>query len=444
MKKILTLALTAGLLFNATFAVKNANAVDLTINGSLSLVGQIDDYGVTKETSNSDDLGIYQRFQIDMLLAATDTIKAKLRLRVPNNAEWGNTETGIGGGEVGVRLRHAYVDWIPTDGMLMRAGLQPTGLPGYMGSDSNPLMDTDVAALTFSMQINEMIGITAQYARPYTDSESNLDNTSVNFMTLMLPIKVEGVKVTPWISYASIGKNAEPNLDNEYQFKFGQRNFATTGNEYAYWVGATSQFTIIDKLTFGADFLYNYTSFSLANKFSDTSGYLFDLYATYALDELKVGGFFWYASGDDGNDVNTMVTYANAGSWAGNLGYSLFFDGSLYGIGTSSGVTSPAGTTGFGFNVADIKVMEQAKIGAHIMYIKGTHNNNAQNTSKYTSNLLRALSSKESVIELGALATYDLTKEFQLGFALGYLLTDLESKNDRNAYSINAGMKYSF
>ena len=85
-------------------------------------------------------------------------------------------------------------------------------------------MDGDAAAVVASYQFNDNVGLTALWMRPLNDNDTGtnaedepygngynnyLDN--MDLFALMLPLKFDGVELTPWAMYGMQGKNTRFN-----------------------------------------------------------------------------------------------------------------------------------------------------------------------------------------------------------------------------------------
>lgn len=78
-------------------------------------------------------------------------------------------------------------------------------------------MDGDAAAVVASYQFNDNVGLTALWMRPLNDNyagrvygdredyqKNYLDN--MDLFALMLPLKFDGVELTPWAMYGHAGQ----------------------------------------------------------------------------------------------------------------------------------------------------------------------------------------------------------------------------------------------
>ncbi len=442
MKRIITLALAAGLVFGATSGVQSANAAEVKVKGNFTTIGQWDDGSFYETDSDMNDekqgLTVYQRFQMDLGVVASDELSGNFRIRVPNGAEWGDKTYGLNAGASApsqsqqVRVRQAYLDWKPSSTMSLRVGMQPITLPEYMGG-GNPLLDDDVAGVAFKMQVNDMIGVQVQWLRPYSDT-SESEGADVDMFNIIVPLNFGMAEVTPWGSLIMAGKNSDG-------FDFSDGSTTGVENKMGYALGVTSLIKM-DALNAGVDFLYTGT-----NEENNTGLLLVDLHASYDLGMMTPTAFFWYGSGRDYTKSDKSYNPLNiSGSWGGVMGYSYGFDNGISMEPTMAlGNADPFGTMGLGLAVNGIKVVDGLELGAHVAYVVGT-NKYASNANTFYDT---KLSEDDSIIDLGFSAKYQLTQGLNAFGAVGYVINGYDDakssdKNDANAYSFVLGMQYAF
>ncbi len=433
MKRIITLALAAGLVLGATHGVKNAEAAEISVNGNFTTIGQWHDGFWEPEADDEYKQGIsvHQRFQMDLGIKASDELSGKFRVRVPDNDQWGTTSQVPDGADSVFRVRQAYFDWKPTSDMSLRVGLQPITLPEYMGG-GNPILDSDISGVNFSMQVSDMIGLSVQWLRPYsgTGVQSGGD---VDMFNIIVPVNLGMAEVTPWASIIMLGDDSALSVGS------GE-------SEIGYALGLTSLVTM-GEIEAGVDFLYT------ADTSENNAGlFLIDLHASYAMGMMTPTAFFWYGSGRDysGNsaDWDTYNPLNISGTWGGVMPYSYGFDN---GFGFEDTLAlynaDPFGSMGLGLALRDIKVVDNLTMGAHVAYVTGT---NDYGTYNYTGVGDEYLGGDDSVIDLGFIAKYQLTQGLTAAFALGYVINSYDAagnggdKNDQNPYSVVLGMQYAF
>ncbi len=373
MKKIATLLLAAGLVFGVA---TGASAIDFKAKGQWMMnfdYGQNGGFtggnGMTGfngtgrgRNANEDEFEAKQRIRLQLDAVASEALSGTVFFEM-GDTTWGNNNSGGALGADGriVEVKNAYIDWIvPQTDLKIRMGIQGIALPSFT-TGSNVFAD-DVAGITASYQFNETVGVTALWARPYNDNYVNANDhngTRTNYMdnvdmfALLVPLTFDGVKVTPWVSYAAIGPNAF-RTGNIYFSNFasasqvypaagmlalgGARHkdgtastkaMGTYGN--AVWAGLTGEVTAFDPFRFAWDF--NYGSVSYADSRANRAGWLGSLLAEYKLDWATPGLYGWYASGDDGNPSNGSERLPSLSTSSTDNGFSdfAFSGGHFYG-----------------------------------------------------------------------------------------------------------------
>ena len=243
MKKIATLLLAAGLVFGVA---TGASAIDFKAKGQWIMsfdYGQNGGFtggngrtGFNKANSryqNEDEFEARQRVRLQLDAVASEALSGTVFFEIGDQT-WGRSSQGGALGADGqvVKVKNAYIDWIvPQTDLKIRMGIQGMALPSF--TTESQVFNDDVAGITASYQFNETVGVTALWARPYNDnyntgntgsngdrmntgsaSRNNyLDNMDV--FALLVPLTFDGVKVTPWVSYAALGPNAFRGLDEK-------------------------------------------------------------------------------------------------------------------------------------------------------------------------------------------------------------------------------------
>ena len=327
---------------------------------------------------------------------------------------WGNAESGgaLGADGKEVKVKNAYIDWmVPNTDLKLRMGLQAVAMPNVAGGSA--IMDGDAAAVVASYQFNDNVGLTALWMRPLNDNytgtnaedepygngyENYLDN--MDLFALMLPLKFDGVELTPWAMYGMQGKNTRFNeggvetADGALDVTLpgylpGMNEFALGKTSKAYgsmfWAGLPVAITAFDPLNIEFDINYGYVEAmgrydvlkrgtDLVRGNSKREGWLVKALVEYKMDWGTPGIFGWYASGDDGNVKNgseRLPSIAGAGNFTsfmgdGNLawgtGYN-FYDNNL----------TYAGTWGVGLQIADVSFVEDLKHTFRVAYWGGTN-----------------------------------------------------------------------
>ncbi|MBR2611174.1 outer membrane homotrimeric porin, partial [Desulfovibrio sp.] len=418
MKKIFTLMLAAGMLLGAA---SGAKAIDFKASGEWLVGFGLGDGSLIKDVDNKKrhhedtfSAGLRVRLQLDAV--ASESLSGTVFFEIGDQM-WGQSESGgaLGADSTSVvKLKNAYIDWmVPNTDLKLRMGLQAVALPNVAGGSA--IMDGDAAAVVASYQFNENVGLTALWMRPLNDNytgtnadgeaygnghKNYLDN--MDLFALMLPLKFDGVELTPWAMYGMQGKNARFNeggvetadgalsvtLPGYYPgMNFGPGGLGHTGKAYGsmFWAGLPVAITAFDPLNIEFDINYGYVEAMgrydvlkrgvesvLGN--SKREGWLVKALVEYKMDWGTPGIFGWYASGDDGNVKNgseRLPSIAGAGNFTsfmgdGNLAWGTgfnFYDNNL----------TYAGTWGIGLQIADVSFVEDLKHTFRVAYWGGTN-----------------------------------------------------------------------
>ena len=524
MKKIATLLLAAGLVFGVA---TGASAIDFKAKGQWIMsfdYGQNGGFtggnGLTGfngkdkgRYANEDEFEAKQRVRLQLDAVASEALSGTVFFEI-GDTTWGqaNNSKGVAqGGALGadgttVEVKNAYIDWIvPQTDLKFRMGIQTMALPSFT-TGSNVFAD-DVAGVTASYQFNENVGVTALWARPYNDNYMNAQDHSssrnnymdnVDMFTLLVPLTFDGVKVTPWVSYAAIGPNAfrgsgynnywgnvtGANSSNPISgmtalggalHKSGSAStkaMGTYGN--AVWAGLTGELTTFDPFRFAWDF--NYGSVSYADSRANRSGYLGSLLFEYKLDWSIPGLYMWYASGDDGNAANGSERMPSLSTSSTDNGFSDFAFSGGKGLGRESLVSyDMTGTWGIGARLKDMSFIENLKHTVRLNVFGGTnsttmtrylakHNDaySFSNTGPNAAGTLGAsplyLTTNDTAMEIGMSNEYKMYDNFSVVLDANYIALWLDksrsvwgnskmngrSDQERDPWNVNLRFVYSF
>ena len=410
MKKLMTLALAAGMLLGAA---TGASAIDFKAKGQWlmgfsagdgSLVSHVKDNKASNhnKAADTDDIfGASQRLRLQLDAVASEALSGTVFFEIGDQV-WGDNDNGGALGADGkfVELKRAYIDWmVPQTDLKVRMGIQGLALPSFT-TNASQIIDDDVAAVTLNYQFNENVGLTAFWARPYNDNngykwdgkngdQNYMDN--MDMFAVLLPLTFDGVKVTPWVMYAAMGPGMFDNWNNE-KFNAGNAwNRASTGmisgftgtdplDTYgnAFWAGVTGEVTYWDPFRIAWD--VNYGSAAYADEKMNREGWLASLLLEYKLDWGTPGIYGWYSTGDDNNPRNGSermpVVSAN-----GNNDFSNFaFNGNPYIAREDVLGSTMVGTWGIGARLKDMSFLEDLKHTLRVNFMGGT---NAPKMAKY-------------------------------------------------------------
>ena len=484
MKKILTLMLAAGMLLGAA---SGAKAIDFKASGEWLVGFGLGDGSLIKDVDNKkrhheDTFNAGQRVRLQLDAVASESLSGTVFFEIGDQM-WGNAESGGALGADGqvVKVKNAYIDWmVPNTDLKLRMGLQAVALPNVAGGSA--IMDGDAAAVVASYQFNDNVGLTALWMRPLNDNYTGtnadgeaygngynnyLDN--MDLFALMLPLKFDGVELTPWAMYGMQGKNTRFNeggvgtadgaldvtlpgyLPGMNEFSLGK-----TGKAYGsmFWAGLPVAITAFDPLNIEFDINYGYVEamgrYDVLKRGTDwvrgnskREGWLVKALVEYKMDWGTPGIFGWYASGDDGNVKNgseRLPSIAGAGNFTsfmgdGNLawgtGYN-FYDNNL----------TYAGTWGVGLQIADVSFVEDLKHTFRVAYWGGT---NSPSMVKYMGSGVAwddttaaqdgpYLTTNDGLLEFNLVNSWQIYENLEANLELGYIVNMMDKDTWDKSY----------
>ena len=434
MKKIATLLLAAGLVFGAA---TGASAIDFKAKGQWIMsfdygqngkfVGKENGRTPTGFNGKEDDFEARQRVRLQLDAVASESLSGTVYFEIGDSI-WGQSSTGGALGADGkiVELKQAYIDWmVPETDLKVRMGIQNITTPAY--ASGNSVLNDDVAGIVANYQVNEMVGITAFWARPYNDNFAGYTDKDghngwrANYMDnmdavgLLVPLTFDGAKVTPWGMYAAVGPNTfrnattEKNADGTWPDKMtdnwvgnlsnmgpgngyvnsglfpvggarhrdfsnannvASRKLSTYGN--AWWGGISADITIWDPFRVAFDFEYGSVTWEDDGRLN-RQGWFATLLAEYKLDWATPGLYGWYASGDDSNPANGSERMPSLDGNNTNKYSNFAFDGDPYIARDAVIGHNMAGTWGIGARLKDMSFVENLKHTFRVNYIGGTN-----------------------------------------------------------------------
>ena len=484
MKKILTLMLAAGMLLGAA---SGAKAIDFKASGEWLVGFGLGDGSLIKDVDNKkyrhdDTFNAGQRVRLQLDAVASESLSGTVFFEIGDQM-WGNAESGAALGADGkvVKVKNAYIDWmVPNTDLKLRMGLQAVAMPNVAGGSA--IMDGDAAAVVASYQFNDNVGLTALWMRPLNDNYTGtnaedepygngynnyLDN--MDLFALMLPLKFDGVELTPWAKYGMQGKNTRFNeggvetADGALDVTLpgylpGMNEFALGKTSKAYgsmfWAGLPVAITAFDPLNIEFDINYGYVEAmgrydvlkrgtDLVRGNSKREGWLVKALVEYKMDWGTPGIFGWYASGDDGNVKNgseRLPSIAGAGNFTsfmgdGNLawgtGYN-FYDNNL----------TYAGTWGVGLQIADVSFVEDLKHTFRVAYWGGT---NSPSMVKYMGSGVAwddttaaqdgpYLTTNDGLLEFNLVNSWQIYENLEANLELGYIVNMMDKDTWDKSY----------
>lgn len=485
MKKLATLLLAAGLVFGAA---TGASAIDFKAKGQWVMnfdMGTNGDFNSNQGGYNAsqDNFEAGQRVRLGIEAIASENLSGTLFMQFGDkNNSWGKNSArgGNGGNRVGdrdydVSIKHAYIDWIvPNTDLKIRMGKQPIALPGF--AEASPILDDDATGIVASYAFNENVAATLLWARLDNDNyvgTQEHDNGSwdhdgnlfdnADLFALLVPVTLDGAKVTPWVGYATIGRDSTyingvtgTNTQEVKDNYFGERP-DTTYSMFA--AGLSGEITMADPFRFAWDF--GYTNLSTGRAPLNAQGWYGVLLGEYKMDWGTPGLYAWYASGhsDDWSDGSgQVVTIAQGTSMISP--YTL--DGNAT-IGRDSVLGDTiAGTWGIGARLKDMSFVEGLKHTLRVNYFRGTNNEDFwlggdQESELSSSDVKNQLTHNEGALEIGLNTEYQIYENLKVVGDLAYVTLFLDddfredAANDKrgsveygDAFNANVQFIYSF
>ena len=486
MKRILTLALAAGMLFGAA---TGARAIDFKASGEWlvgfgagdgSLLESTRDVGQKRSRADSDDIfNAGQRFRLQLDAVASESLSGTVFFEIGDQF-WGRSGEGASLGADGtnvIKVKNAYLDWlVPNTDLRLRMGLQAIAMPNVAGGSA--IMDGDAAAVVASYQFNENVGLTALWMRPLNDNYTGvnadgqaygngysnyLDN--MDLFALMLPLNFDGVSLTPWAMLGFQGKNARFNEGGVetadgvlgytlpgYYPEFDGLALGETSKAYGtmFWAGLPIALTLWDPLNIELDINYGYVEamgrydvykrgVDLRRGSTQRQGWLVKALVEYKMDWGTPGIFGWYASGDDGNVKNGSERLP---SLNGNAGFTSFMgtaDSDWSGRGNLYEKTLTIdGTWGIGLQLSDLSFVENLSHTFRVAYWGGT---NSPSMVKYMNSSYAwnsgaynqdgpYLTTNDGLLEFNLVNSYQIYENLEANLELGYIVNMI----DRNTW----------
>ncbi|MGJ3521621.1 outer membrane homotrimeric porin [Nitratidesulfovibrio sp. D1] len=453
MKRFATLMLAFALVLGA---FSGAQAADIKAKGVWAFDFSWLDSGDYKSSDDGgdgeDDFSAAQRFRTQIDVIASESLKGVVFFEIGHQT-WGRGSQGGALGADGkvVKVRRSYIDWlVPNTELKVRMGIQGLSLPGAV-VPSSPVLDDDVAALTLSYAINDMVGVTALWARPVDSSSGNsaADNRNdfdeVDVFALAVPVTLDGFKITPYGVYASVGKDIDfTDVPNEgFEFTRGMLSMDETINGInqgsdtynAWWGGVSFEMSYFAPFGLKVDAVYGSKTADDDADSAERAGWLVAALAEYKLDMVTPGIIAWYGSGEDDDitDGSERMPSISPTGWGVT---SFGFPGSVYRQDSYFGLNG-AGTWAVGLQLADISFMENLSHVFRVVYMQGTNDADvvkgnpavidAFNPAAHGSQGAAVfLTDEDSAIEVNFDTTYKIYENLSLVVEMGWIKLDMD------------------
>lgn len=494
MKKLIVLALTAGLLCG--FSVKS-HAIDYNVKGQwIMSFGYGQNGGFTGGNGQTgynsymnpkqDEFDPEQRLRLQLTAAASENVSGTVFFEI-GNSRWGTARSGgaLGADQSIVEVKNAYLDWaIPDSTFNVRMGIHAPMAPSF-ALDKPQSFGDDAAGVTVSYQFNENVGLTAFWVRALNDNYTATNTNNIRYSNYMdnvdigllaLPLTFNGVKLTPWGMMGGIGPNAfADNANNNFggletnslgvscPFVLsgmvpawgvvgsdGRTMDQTKLKSYgtAWWGGLTGDFTTWDPFHVAFDFTAGGVQYD--NSRLNRAGWMGALLIEYKLDWSIPGLLAWYASGDDDNLGNGSERLPMLDTGGNNNAFSRFaFDGDTHIAREGTVGTGMDGTWGIGARLKDLSFVERLKHTVLINYIGGTndhnilkelHKANVYPTPNYTGKVVGGipkagvnnlyLTDLDSAVEFAVYNEYKMYDNFKILLDASYIALSLDKSQN--------------
>jgi len=332
-------------------------------------------------TRTEDRFQIWERFRLRSDFVANEAVKFRLGIKVEDT--WGHGTLTAANPEVAIEVYQAYLQfkWPDCD-VEITAGLQDLSLPtSAFFTDSVVFGGDRAAALVINAPlVQDTLALTAGFAR-MIDTNRTYDTTTTqvsdefDMYFLMLPITVDGFKITPWGTVAVAGANADYDSTGfgPYLLSAGSVLNGWSQDQNAYWwAGGSFEVTALDPVKFYADVIYGAGAQS-DRKASKRQGWFIDAGVEYTgWDVLTPQIFGWWSTGEDSsvrNGSERMPTILP--NWGPGNSF-LFDDSQELGKESNMGV-NPVGAWGLGASLNNITFMEKL---SHVLTFTYLHGNN--------------------------------------------------------------------
>ena len=512
MKKLCTLLLTAGLLLSS---LGHAGAVDFNAKGEWIFGFSFTDSSFVKNpgtkksgTGVQDTFDARQRLRLKLEAVASESLSGVVYFEI-GDTPWGSARHGAALGADGttVEVKNAYVDWVvPQTALKLRMGLQFMCMPNAAGGTA--VLVDDGAGITASYTFNDTVSLTAIWGRlfndnhvrgayGYNDPSNYLDN--MDMFGLLLPIQMDGWRVTPWALGVFTGKNAFAPIANSFMGSganmyvragmttagFNTATLNKSGPDYskAFWVGLPIVVTALEPWNFELDLNYGYSEgFGRYDALTATGesrrassrreGWLVKGLAEYKLDWATPGLFAWYGSGDTGvnNGSGRMPHLTSWGSFTSFMGDNRYIWGMGIGGSRNSGYEISSvysGTWGVGAQLKDMSFFNDLSHTFRVAYwggtnspsmtkyVRGTWNGDHSKGWDQIEQSVMYLTTKDWMLEFNLDTTWSIYENLEAMVELGYIVNGIDRDQWRkygnggdwqkaNAYKAGVMFKYSF
>ncbi|AAS94854.1 outer membrane homotrimeric porin [Nitratidesulfovibrio vulgaris] len=451
MKRVAAILVACGLVLGA---YSGAHAADIKAKGvwaiDFSWLDSGDYTSMADDGKSDDDFSASQRLRTQIDIIASDSLRGVVFFEIGNTV-WGRGANDHGGAlgadEANIEVRRSYIDWIvPNTDLKVRMGIQGLVMPGAVAGTS-PVFQDDVAALTLSQRITDMYSVTAFWARPAdvsNGSEKGNAFDEIDVFGLVVPVTLDGFKISPYGMYSSLGKDANfvGSTNGGAPLLAGMRSMSEVANGSAakpfdgrsntydaWWAGTSFEMNYLAPFSLKLDAVYGSKTADDADS-AERAGWFVAALAEYKLDMVTPGVLAWYGSGEDddlGNGSERMPSLSPTAWGVTSFG----FPGSVYRQDLYFG-RNGAGSWALGLQLDDITYMEKLSHVARVVYMKGTSDgdvikNNADVRSAFEPGRGEVfLTEEDSAIEVNFDTTYKIYDNLSVVLETGWIKLNMD------------------
>lgn len=409
--------------------------------------------------TNSDPFLSAMRVRPMFEFKASESLTAVLGFEIGDIFFGQNPGNGVGPGSggqldadgVNVETRRAYLDWeVPGTPARVRMGIQNMHFPRAVAS--NPLMNADVAGVAASAQLNDNVGVTLSWARPYdvsaTDEKKNLFD-EMDIAILSVPVKTPSVRVTPWLAGGSVGKDTTYNNASAGAVGPSATSHAARASRgrwipadqrenqaLIWWAGAALELPVVQPFIVKLDAMYGEQD---AKGDFNTRGYFAATELGYAWSWAKTSFIGWYSSGDRGgknSSYGTIPVISDDAGW-GMTSYGM---NGQRGINRDKSISGNGiGMWAMGLQVKDVSFTQDLSHLLRAVVMRGTNSGDRINsdTPLYTgdgggNSRYFYMVSTDTAYEVNFENTYKVSQNLQIGLDFAYIHLDLSKQRSDN------------
>lgn len=466
MKRLTILLLTAGLVL--AFAASSL-AIDVKNYGYFRIYSSwVPNYDFDDDTSNQGNV-ISQRARYFFDFIASENLKSTLGIELdqtwgfPGNTGFRKRGADAGADDVGDwEIKRSMLTFVwPDSKVTFKIGVQGVSLPD--GALGNPVAASDVAGIVVSAPIDDMLSVVAGMVRPWnTDQiQSDSNGARADAFFLVLPVKMEGISLKPYIAFAVIGQDiANTSLSQQYVTTYNPT--AYTDDFTGYWLGLDYALTMIDPLEIKGSIIYG--NVNADQDQNDRAGWYADFSAAYKMDDMTPMVWAFYSSGEDDDTTDGSETFPGIF----NDGYCSDISSVAVGFRCNFGFSDanyslaqevPHGLWEIGIGIKDLSFIDKLTHSFGISYGQGNHDKDAVaqvGANAFMNNGFNEgftpteFTTEDSFFQARLDSRYQIYENLAAIFELGYAKLDMDEDvwgddfRDDPAYLINLGLSYDF